>query len=141
MICRLNWFLRFIIPTFYIGISLLFLIGLTQTNYTLQHMTFFEWFLVFFWIIGLYFQLSALTAKFVIRNSDLILKYYIFRKRQYPIKDILFIEEKPMFLKFSNSYFGPDYDSLHLKEGKKIIICGLSDQYNFMQLLRSKLSF
>ena len=140
MICRIHWFGRFFFPFLFIGLSVYGVIGFAQENSLFQNMALFDWFMFGLWIFILYYMLLLLTVRYEICDNDLIIRSFILREKSYPITDILFIEEKGMFSKFSNSSIGPDYVTLHLKDGKKIAIGGLSDQYKFMQLLRSRLS-
>ncbi len=139
MICRLHWFERFFFPFLFIGLSVFEFIGFAVEKFPFQHMTLFDWFMFCLWTIILYFMIFMLTVRYEISDSDLIIQSFIIRKKLYPITDIIFIEQKGMFSKFSESFNVPEYVRLHLRNRKKILICGLSEQYKFIQLLRSKL--
>ena len=139
MVCRLNWLLRFLFPSLFIGILIYGIIGFAQENFPFELLTVFDWFMYGLGFVILYFMLFMLTVQYEISDNVLIVRSFIFRRRSFPITDILYIEKKGMFTKLSDTPFGPDFDTLHLKNGKILVIGGLSEQYKFMQLLRSKL--
>jgi len=122
MVCRLHWLGKFFFPFLFISLSIYEIIGLAQDSLTFQFMVLFDWFMLCLGIIILYFMLFMLTVRYEISYEELIIQSFIIRKKSYPFTDILFIEEKGVFSKFSNSSIGPDFDTLHLKNGKQSLL-------------------
>ncbi|MDJ0721961.1 MAG: PH domain-containing protein [Desulfobacterales bacterium] len=140
MVSRIDWFPRFFFPSLWISLNAYELYLFAQDGFPIDTLTYFDWFMVFLSAVVSYFIFYILSVRYEIKDNELNIRSFFIRQQNFSIKDILFIKDEGIVSKDRNQFFGLRYFILHFKNGKKVIISGLSDQYRFMQLLKSKLS-
>ena len=69
-----------------------------------------------------YFMFFLLTVEYEVSKNHLIVKKFLFWKKEYEIEDIEYIENENQNQSFSFAFINLDWIVLHFKNDKKLII-------------------
>ena len=82
-------------------------------------------------------MLYLLTVEYEIKDKEIIVYSFLFRKKVYPIKDILYIKDEGSYYLFGKIPFGINAIVINLRNEKELVIFALKDSITFLQNIRN----
>lgn len=131
------WTIKYLLPCIF---SFLFFASnhiYLQSPLALKHLDITDIFIFLTGVCVLYFMIYSFTVEYEITERELIIYSFFWRAKEYDINSIQYIDEDSIYSFLSICPVGMGLLVLKLKNGKRLIIIGLSEQLKFVQEIRA----
>ena len=130
------WTIKYLLPCIF---NLLFFASnyvYLQSPLALKLLDITDVFILLIEVFILYFMLYFFTVEYEITERELIVYRFFWMSKEYDINSIRYIDEDSIYSFLSIYPVGMGLLVLNLKNGKRLIIIGLSEQLKFVQKIR-----
>jgi hypothetical protein len=132
------WPIKYFFPLLYFG---LFILDLLWGQWRLTNFGqidlpgLLEFFIGLFLLCVMFYFFSV---EYQLTTSNLLVKYFFWKKNLFEIKNIQSIKEYGDNYFFKKFPFGMGAIEINFKDGKRLLLIGLSEQSNFLREIKSR---
>lgn len=134
------WAIKYLLPCIFIFLFFASNYVYLQSPLALKLLDITDVFIFLIEIFILYFMLYFFTVEYEITERELIVYSFFWKSKKYDINSIRYINEDSIYSFLSIYPVGMGLLALSLKNGKRLIIIGLSEQLKFVQEIRDRQS-